>query len=555
VTGNVSIVFDDATTDLFSAAGVPILSGETQVGSVAADGSFSIQLPLPPGGGTASFLLPLVSRAETCNATMAACFTAHTMPTSVDVALQPGVYSYARNVVLHAVSALSFSGAGGAVANTTTRSGGDESSAVSVALAVQPAEGVNDTLSLVFAPVAAAAAPATLAAAVPTASGNTALQSISMFFVDVQGAEGNSVAASVHVNMSFDIENAPGGEPPQFWYLDPATDNAWHLAPNFTVTAVASSRRRLNQAAFTTYFVGAFIDTASGGLYYNTDRAFRTSCLVGTLPAGCGGVHVQASGPDGIVSHGFTNTAGQFCVEGPPAVDQYGRSWSSALTVPGFDASVGLAFPTSAGRCAAPSACSVIPTASLVPLENAVCPPPRPPPPPAPPPPPTPPTSPSPSPPPPKPPRPPPHPRPLPPAPPGEPEPSPPPPSSPPPEPPLPPPPTPLTPPTPFPAGVPQLDVQLAYHGWTSPVPGCSALSPGNVSEGTAIGGVYYFTSGDSLACKAWKLAATICTTQPINYYSNMDYVGPSSYNFYCPQSACPERLARVDCAVETSRR
>ena len=524
-------MFDDATTDLVSAAGAPILTGGVQVSVVADDSTFEILLPLPPGGvGTTSFSLPMVTWAETCNATMGSCFSAHTVPTSVDVTLQPDVYSYARNVVLHAVSALSFSGASGAVANSTTRSGGDDTSAVSVSLVVQPASDVNDTLSLVFAPVAAAVAPATLAAAVPTTSGNTALQSISMFFVDVQGAAGNSVASSVAINMTFDIEDAPGGEPPQFWYLNPAVDNAWHLWPNFTVTAVPSSRRRLNQAGFTTYFVGASIDTASGGLYYNTDRAFQTSCLVGTLPTRCGGVHVQASGPDGIVSHDFTNTAGQFCVEGPPATDQYGRSWTSSLTVPGFAASIPLTFPTLPGRCAAPVACGAIPAAELVPLEMAVCPPPVPPPPPSPPPPPNPPPSPSPSPPPPRSPRPPPHPRPPPPLP------------HPPPLPPTPPPLPPVpSPPPPSPSPPPGSGL---YHNWTSPVPDCDVYSYDSVEE-TADGGFYPYLAGDSVACKAWKLAATICTSVPQSYASNTFSTGYNSWNFYCPESACALSVGR----------
>ena len=66
------------------------------------------------------------------------------------------------------------------------------------------------------------------------------------------------------------------------------------------------------------------------------------------------------------------------------------------------------------------------------------------------------------------------------------------------------------------------------YHGWTSPVPGCSTTSY-NTTALTNLGGRYPFNVGDSNACRAWKLAATVCTTQPMPYSGNE--------NFSCPQS------------------
>jgi len=34
----------------------------------------------------------------------------------------------------------------------------------------------------------------------------------------------------------------------------------------------------------------------------------------------------------------------------------------------------------------------------------------------------------------------------------------------------------------------------------------------------TNLGGFYPFNTGDSNACRAWKLAATVCTTMPLAY-------------------------------------
>jgi hypothetical protein len=52
------------------------------------------------------------------------------------------------------------------------------------------------------------------------------------------------------------------------------------------------------------------------------------------------------------------------------------------------------------------------------------------------------------------------------------------------------------------------------YHGWTSPISGCSTTSF-NAMTATADGGQYPYNTGDSDACRAWKLAATICVDQP----------------------------------------
>ena len=66
------------------------------------------------------------------------------------------------------------------------------------------------------------------------------------------------------------------------------------------------------------------------------------------------------------------------------------------------------------------------------------------------------------------------------------------------------------------------------YHGWTSPLAGCSTTGY-NTTATTNLGGMYPFNTGDSAACRAWKLAATVCTTEP-TAYSGME-------NWQCPVS------------------
>ena len=51
------------------------------------------------------------------------------------------------------------------------------------------------------------------------------------------------------------------------------------------------------------------------------------------------------------------------------------------------------------------------------------------------------------------------------------------------------------------------------YHGWTSPITGCSTASFNAVYF--VNGGSFPFNTTDSAPCKAWKAAATLCTTQP----------------------------------------
>ena len=71
------------------------------------------------------------------------------------------------------------------------------------------------------------------------------------------------------------------------------------------------------------------------------------------------------------------------------------------------------------------------------------------------------------------------------------------------------------------------------YHGWTSPITGCSTASFNAVYF--VNGGSFPFNTTDSAPCKAWKAAATLCTTQPTAYYSNTDWTCPISGGFTDP--------------------
>ena len=95
---------------------------------------------------------------------------------------------------------------------------------------------------------------------------------------------------------------------------------------------------------------------------------------------------------------------------------------------------------------------------------------------------------------------------------------------------PLPSPPSP--PPSPPPRSLPP--GALLYHGWASPVPGCRTKGF-DASAPTALGGSFPFYANDSLACVAWKLAATVCTTLPTLNYSAAQ--GRDAGDWTCPHS------------------
>jgi hypothetical protein len=72
------------------------------------------------------------------------------------------------------------------------------------------------------------------------------------------------------------------------------------------------------------------------------------------------------------------------------------------------------------------------------------------------------------------------------------------------------------------------------YHGWTSPVAGCVTTGYTTTAP-TALGGTYPYNAGDSAACRAWKLAATVCTTQPVAYSGNENWSCARSGGFTDP--------------------
>jgi len=72
------------------------------------------------------------------------------------------------------------------------------------------------------------------------------------------------------------------------------------------------------------------------------------------------------------------------------------------------------------------------------------------------------------------------------------------------------------------------------YHGWTCPIAGC-VTTGFNATAPTNQGGMYPYNMGDSLACRAWKLAATVCTTMPVAYFGNDNWNCPMAGGFTDP--------------------
>ena len=72
------------------------------------------------------------------------------------------------------------------------------------------------------------------------------------------------------------------------------------------------------------------------------------------------------------------------------------------------------------------------------------------------------------------------------------------------------------------------------YHGWASPITGCLTNSY-NARAATNLGGFYPYNTGDTAGCRAWKLAATVCTTAPTAYSDNNNWTCPVSGGFTDP--------------------
>jgi hypothetical protein len=71
------------------------------------------------------------------------------------------------------------------------------------------------------------------------------------------------------------------------------------------------------------------------------------------------------------------------------------------------------------------------------------------------------------------------------------------------------------------------------YHGWSCPIVGCDTTTFDSMAP-TADGGYYPYNAGDSVQCRAWKLAATICNAQPTTYFGG---TYPPNDNWTCPSS------------------
>ncbi len=74
----------------------------------------------------------------------------------------------------------------------------------------------------------------------------------------------------------------------------------------------------------------------------------------------------------------------------------------------------------------------------------------------------------------------------------------------------------------------------VLYRGLTSPIPGCSTASY-NATAPTPMGGTYPYNTGDSAACRAWKLAATVCTSAPAEYLGQDNWQCPAAGGFTDP--------------------
>ncbi|MEI8256018.1 MAG: MopE-related protein, partial [Deltaproteobacteria bacterium] len=74
------------------------------------------------------------------------------------------------------------------------------------------------------------------------------------------------------------------------------------------------------------------------------------------------------------------------------------------------------------------------------------------------------------------------------------------------------------------------------YHGYADPgIAGC-VITSYNTTVATNLGGIYPYNAGDSNACRAWKLAATVCTTAPVQYAGTTnDWSCPVSGGFTDP--------------------
>jgi hypothetical protein len=197
--------------------------------------------------------------------------------------------------------------------------------------------------------VPAGAAPGTVMRVAPTSIGNSpgtmraaggpvgdALASLGMFYIDFVDATGNPIAAPTGVTVAMGAQTPPtipASDPFNSWMLD--SEGNWANPVPMTAPAASSAAPPAPIPTFG---------------YWNSDHAFRTACITGTLtsPSGtCGGAHLDLTGPDGIHSTDSSGADGSFCLVGP-------QGHTGTLSGSGTMVS----FPAQAGNCSVPSSCT-----------------------------------------------------------------------------------------------------------------------------------------------------------------------------------------------------
>jgi hypothetical protein len=192
----------------------------------------------------------------------------------------------------------------------------------------------------ITAPIEPVNAPGTMK---PAGQTDQALQSTGMFYIDAFDTTGRIAITGTMVELGGVVPaDIPDADAFNSWSLGSGGD--WNVGAPLPQSSLDAAP-------------GMFSADQFG--YWNSDRAFKTACLTGTVTsasAACPGAAVSASGPDNIVSHGTTDSSGGFCVEGA-------QTRQSTLSIAGMTRSVTM--PSSAGSCAAPASCTNIGTITV----------------------------------------------------------------------------------------------------------------------------------------------------------------------------------------------
>ena len=108
--------------------------------------------------------------------------------------------------------------------------------------------------------------------------------------------------------------------------------------------------------------------TAGANGYWNSDRAYLTSCVITTISSqgggACAGSSVKAVGPDNLASRATSQSDGTTCLEGA-------QTRSSIVSVAGGGTAT-VSFPAAPGSCSNPSSCQHVTTTLSAP--SSACP-------------------------------------------------------------------------------------------------------------------------------------------------------------------------------------